>query len=60
VQVTYDMPQQWFEGKFVKGLSVYLNGESLLTISGEREIMETVIGAMPQRRFYNLGVKVNL
>ena len=60
VQVTYDMPQQWFEGKFVKGLSVYLNGESLLTISGEREIMETVIGAMPQCRFYNLGVKVNL
>ena len=60
IQVTYDMPQEWFEGKFVKGLSVYLNGESLLTISGERELMETVIGGMPQCRFYNLGVKVNL
>jgi TonB-linked SusC/RagA family outer membrane protein len=60
VQVTYDMPQNWFEGKFVKGLSVYLSGESLLTFSGERELMETTIGAAPQCRFYNLGVKVNL
>ena len=60
VQVTYDMPQEWFEGKFVKGLSVYLSGESLLTISGERELLETVIGGAPQTRFYNLGVKVNL
>jgi hypothetical protein len=60
VQVTYDMPQEWFEGKFVKGLSVYLSGESLLTISGERELLETNIGAAPQTRFYNLGVKVNL
>lgn len=60
VQVTYDMPQEWFEGKFVKGLSVYLSGESLLTIAGERETLETVIGGAPQTRFYNLGVKVNL
>jgi len=60
VQVTYDMPQEWFEGKFVKGLSVYLSGESLLTISGERELLETVIGGAPLTRFYNLGVKVNL
>ena len=60
VQVTYDMPQEWFEGKFVKGLSVYLSGESLLTISGERDLLETVIGGAPQTRFYNLGVKVNL
>ena len=60
IQVTYDMPQEWFEGKFVKGLSVYLSGESLLTISGERELMETTIGGAPQSRFYNLGVKVNL
>ena len=60
VQVTYDMPQEWFEGKFVKGLSVYLSGESLLTISGETEMLETTIGGAPQCRFYNLGVKVNL
>ena len=60
VQFTYDMPQQWFAGKVVKGMSVYLSGEGLLTISGERELMETNIGAAPQTRFYNLGVKVNL
>ena len=60
IQVTYDMPQEWFEGKVVKGLSVYLSGESLLTISGEKELMETNIGSAPQCRFYNLGVKVNL
>lgn len=60
IQVTYDMPQEWFEGKIVRGMSVYLSGESLLTLSGERELMETNIGAAPQNRFYNLGVKVNL
>ena len=60
IQVTYDMPEGWFAGKVVKGMSVYLSGESLLTISGERELMETNIGSAPQNRFYNLGVKVNL
>jgi TonB-linked SusC/RagA family outer membrane protein len=60
IQVTYDMPQEWFGGSFIKGLSLYLSGESLLTLSGERELMETTIGAAPQCRFYNFGVKVNL
>ena len=63
IQVTYDMPSEWFAGKLGKvmhGASVYLSGESLLTISGERELMETTIGGAPQCRFYNLGVKVNL
>ena len=60
VQVTYDFPKEWFEGKWVKALSVYLNGNDLLTISKNRKIMETSIGYAPQTRFYNLGVKVTL
>ena len=63
VQVTYDMPAEWFTGKLgniVRGASVYVSGESLLTISGERELMETNIGGAPYCRFYNLGFKVNL
>ena len=47
-------------GKWVKALSVYLNGNDLLTISKNRKIMETSIGYAPQTRFYNLGVKVTL
>ena len=60
VQLTYDFPSEMFEGKWVKALSVYLNGNDLLTISKNRKIMETSVGYAPQTRFYNLGVKVTL
>jgi len=60
VQLTYDMPAQWFAGKVVRGLSIYVSGDNLLTFSGERELMEMNIGAAPQCRFYNLGVKINM
>ena len=60
VQLTYDFPSEMFEGKWVKALSIYLNGNDLLTISKNRKIMETSIGYAPQTRFYNLGVKVTL
>jgi hypothetical protein len=60
VQITYDFPQEMFEGKWVKALSVYLNGNDLLTISKNRKLMETSVGYAPQTRFYNLGVKVTL
>ena len=60
VQLTYDFPKEMFEGKWVKALSVYLNGNDLLTISKNRKLMETNVGSAPQTRFYNLGVKVTL
>ena len=59
IQLTYDFPQEMM-GKVVKALSVYVNGNDLLTISGERKLMETSVGYAPQTRFYNLGVKVTL
>ena len=60
VQLTYDFPTDMFKGKWVKALSVYVNGNDLLTISKNRQFMETSIGYAPQTRFYNLGVKVTL
>ena len=60
VQLTYDFPEKYVKGKYVKALSVYLNGNDLLTISKERQLMETSIGSAPQTRFYNLGLKVTL
>ena len=57
IQVTYDMPAEWFAGSFVKGLSAYVGGYNLLTISGEKDHLELNIGSAPQTRFYNLGVK---
>ena len=60
VQLTYDFPTEMFDGKWVKALSVYINGNDLLTISKNRKIMETSVGYAPQTRFYNLGVKVTL
>ena len=60
VQLTYDFPKEMFEGKWVKALSVYVNGNDLLTFSKHRKMMETTVGYAPQTRFYNLGVKVTL
>ncbi len=58
VQLTYDFPKSLFAGSFVKGLSVYASGNSLLTIAKERELLEMNVGSAPQARFYNLGVQV--
>ncbi len=59
VQLTYDFPESMFaNNRVISALSVYLSGSSLLTISKEREYLETTIGGEPQSRFYNLGVKV--
>ena len=60
VQLTYDFPAEMFKGTPVKALSVYVNGNDLLTIAKNRKIMETSVGTAPQTRFYNLGVKVTL
>ena len=59
VQLTYDFPKTFFGDSFVKGLSVYVSGNSLLTLAKEREILEMNVGSAPQSRFYNLGVKVS-
>ena len=60
VQLTYDFPKDMLEGKIVKALSLYVNGNDLFTFSKERKLMDTNIGSAPQTRFYNLGVKVTL
>ena len=60
VQLTYDFPEEMFNGKWVKALSVYVTGNDLFTIAKERKLMETSVGYAPQTRFYNLGVKVTL
>lgn len=54
VQITYDMPDSWFEGKVVKDISVYVSGSNLITIAPNRKIMETTTG-FPYTRFYNIG-----
>jgi TonB-linked SusC/RagA family outer membrane protein len=57
VQLTYDLPESIFDGKFVKGLSLYIGGYNLLTLSKESKHLETNVGSAPQTRFYNLGLK---
>lgn len=60
VQLTYDFPKTIIGNGIVKGLQVYVSGNSLLTFSKNREILEMNVGSAPQARFYNLGVKVDL
>lgn len=60
IQITYDLPSSLFKNTIVRGLQVYISGNSLLTFSGERELMEMNVGSAPQYRNFNLGVYVNL
>ena len=57
VQITYDLPSTLFQKTWLKGLSAYVSGANLLTISGEREVLEMNVGSAPQTRYYNIGVK---
>ncbi len=59
VQLTYDFDKKIFgDNSIVKGLQVYVNGSSLITIAGEREQMERNVGSAPQTRSFTLGAKV--
>ncbi len=57
VQLTYDIPETTFQGSFVKGISLYVSGYNLLTISKERKHFEMNVESAPQTRFYNIGVR---
>ncbi len=59
VQLTYDFSEQSLANTFIKGLSIYVSGSNLLTVSKERKHMEMNIGGAPQTRFINLGVNAN-
>jgi len=57
VQLTYDIPEAALQGTFVNGISLYVSGYNLLTISKERKHFEMNVGSAPQTRFYNIGVR---
>ena len=60
VQLTYSIPGTVFENsfaKFVKGIDVYVSGNSLLTIAKERKILEMNVGRAPETRYYSIGFK---
>lgn len=57
IQVSYDLPKELLGDSFVKGLSAFVSGKDLLTISKESKVMETNVDSEPQTRFFNVGVK---
>ena len=57
IQVTYDLPKELLGDSFVKGVSAFVSGKDLLTISKERKVMETSIASDPKTRFFQVGVK---
>ncbi|GGH15485.1 SusC/RagA family TonB-linked outer membrane protein [Sphingobacterium alkalisoli] len=59
VQLTYDFDKSTLNSSFLRGLSIYANGDNLLVISKESKMMETNIGSAPQYRFYNIGFKAS-
>jgi TonB-linked SusC/RagA family outer membrane protein len=56
LQLTYDIPTP-LQGSIIKGISVYLSGYNLLTLSKERKHLEMNVGSTPQTRFFNIGIK---
>lgn len=58
VQLTYDFPTRYLGHTWVRALKVYVSGDNLLTLSGERKLMEMNIGGTPQCRYFNLGAKI--
>ena len=57
IQITYDLPTEMLGDSFVKGVSAFVSGKDLLTISKERKVMETAIASDPKTRFFQVGVK---
>lgn len=58
VQLTYDLPTRYLGHTWVRALKVYVSADNLLTLSGERKLMEMNIGGTPQCRYFNLGAKI--
>lgn len=56
VQLSYDIPKKLLTKTFITNLGFYVNGSDLLTISKERDFLETNIGSAPQMRYYSLGL----
>ena len=62
VQLSYDFPKSVFGKSFIRGLQLFVNGNSLLTIAKERKILEMNVnnkGAAPLNRLYSIGAKVS-
>jgi len=57
IQLSYNIPKQLLTKTFMKDLGVYINGNDLLLIAKEKELMERNIGSEPQTRYYSIGVK---
>lgn len=56
VQVSYNLNSVLKGQDFIRELGVYVSGFNLLTLSGEREVLEMNVGSAPQTRLFNLGV----
>ncbi len=62
VQLTYDFPKSILGNGIVRGLQIFANGNSLLTIAKERKLLEMNTnnsGSAPLCRYYSIGAKVS-
>jgi len=59
IQFSYDIPKKILAKTFISDLGIYINGNDLLLIAKEKELMETNIGSAPQNRYYSIGLKAS-
>ena len=58
VQVTYDFPNKLTNSLHLNGLSLFVHGNNLLTISKQRKVDELTVGGEPFSRSYAVGLKI--
>lgn len=57
VQISYDLPKNLLGKGIVREFGAYINGSNLLTFAKEKDILLLNVGAAPQTRFFNVGLK---
>lgn len=59
IQISYDIPKKLLAKTFFSAVGLYINGNDLLVIAKEQQLMETNIGSAPQTRYYSIGAKAS-
>ncbi len=58
VQLTYDFSSKYINTLHLNGLSLFVSGSNLLTISKQKKVDELVVGSEPFSRSFSIGMKV--
>jgi hypothetical protein len=59
IQLTYDLPKKILGQSFIRGFAVYVNGNNLLTLSENKDILDLNTWGEPYMRYFSAGIRAN-